>query len=109
EDVRVRKKLEKLNIQEKHQETKEINEENTHHLDEEGERKEDSPKDLPNAWRFVSSRPQGLIIGDPFDGVKTRSYKPLYNNCTLLSHIEPKRMDDALKDESWIFFYAKGT
>ncbi|KAL3516244.1 hypothetical protein ACH5RR_023146 [Cinchona calisaya] len=57
EDVGVQKKLEKLTIQEEHQETKESNEDDAHHLDEEGERKEDSPKNLPKARRFVSSHP----------------------------------------------------
>ncbi|KAL3520354.1 hypothetical protein ACH5RR_018503 [Cinchona calisaya] len=100
EDVGVQKKLEKLTIHEELQETKASNEDDAHHLGEEGEKNEDSPKDLPKSWRFVSSRPQELIIGDLSDGVKTRSHKPLNNNCALLSHIEPKRVDDVLNDDS---------
>ena len=45
----------------------------------------------------------GEIIGDPRQGVRTRS--SLRNTCNyvaFLSQIEPKNIDEALKDENWI-------
>ncbi|RDX94562.1 hypothetical protein CR513_23041, partial [Mucuna pruriens] len=46
-------------------------------------------------WKFVTYHPQDLILGDKVEGVKTRS-------CALVSEIEPKNIEEALKDDDWI-------
>ncbi|KAL3510114.1 hypothetical protein ACH5RR_029515 [Cinchona calisaya] len=100
EDTGILKELEKLDIHKDHQEGTSNVDINNHQVDD--EKNEDAQNDLPKAWRFVSNHPQDLIIGDLSDGVTTRSHKPLNNNCALLSHIEPKHIDVALSDESWV-------
>ncbi|KAL3534607.1 hypothetical protein ACH5RR_003068 [Cinchona calisaya] len=94
EDVGILKELEKLVIHEEHQEITSSVDVNNHQINDE------KNEDIRKAWRFISSHPQDLIIGDLSDGVTTRSHKPLNNNCALLSHIEPKHIDVALSDES---------
>ncbi|GAB2289002.1 hypothetical protein Dimus_038036 [Dionaea muscipula] len=59
--------------------------------------------DLPKKWRYAQSHPQDLILGDPTRGVTTRH--GLQNQCThlaFLSQIEPKIIDEAELDESWM-------
>ncbi|KAL3537935.1 hypothetical protein ACH5RR_001301 [Cinchona calisaya] len=65
ENVGIKKEFEKLTIHEEHQGISPNNVDNTNHLGEEGEKDENTPKDLPKAWRFVCSHRQDLIIGDP--------------------------------------------
>nr|XP_027120317.1 uncharacterized protein LOC113737262 [Coffea arabica] len=61
------------------------------------------PNDLPRAWKFVQNHPKELIIGDPSEKVRTRSFsRQLIDNFALVSHLEPKNVADALNDESWI-------
>ncbi|KAH9649255.1 Integrase catalytic domain-containing protein [Citrus sinensis] len=58
---------------------------------------------LPKEWRYVSSHPKDVILGDPSRGVTTRS--SLRNTCehnAFISQIEPKSFKDAKNDESWI-------
>ncbi|KAH9649201.1 Integrase catalytic domain-containing protein [Citrus sinensis] len=58
---------------------------------------------LPKEWRYVSSHPKDVILGDPSRGVTTRS--SLKNTCkhnAFISQIEPKSFADAENDESWI-------
>ncbi|KAH9698155.1 hypothetical protein KPL71_023904 [Citrus sinensis] len=58
---------------------------------------------LPKEWRYVSSHPKDVILGDPSRGVTTRS--SLRNTCehnAFISQIEPKSFEDAENDESWI-------
>ncbi|KAH9678882.1 hypothetical protein KPL71_025892 [Citrus sinensis] len=58
---------------------------------------------LPKEWRYVSSHPKDVILGDPLRGVTTRS--SLKNTCehnAFTSQIEPKSFADAENDESWI-------
>ena len=57
---------------------------------------------MPKVWRYASSHPKDLIIGDPEQGVKTRSSINLFNNLAFVSQIEPKSLKDAENDEFWI-------
>ncbi|KAL3534603.1 hypothetical protein ACH5RR_003064 [Cinchona calisaya] len=58
EYVGILKEVEKLTIYEDHQEITSSNDVNDHQIDDEKEKNEDTPKDLPKGWRFVSSHPQ---------------------------------------------------
>ncbi|XP_070036412.1 uncharacterized protein [Nicotiana tomentosiformis] len=40
--------------------------------------------------------------GNPNDGIKTRRSLKKKSNITLISQIEPKKVDEALKDSSWV-------
>ncbi|KAH9734288.1 Integrase catalytic domain-containing protein [Citrus sinensis] len=58
---------------------------------------------LPKEWRYVSSYPKDVILGDRSRGITTRS--SLRNTCehnAFISQIEPKFFADAENDESWI-------
>ena len=57
---------------------------------------------MPKVWRYASSHPKDLIIGDPEQGVKTRSSINLFNNLAFVSQIEPKSLKDTENDEFWI-------
>ncbi|KAH9751265.1 hypothetical protein KPL71_014224 [Citrus sinensis] len=67
------------------------------------EQHESTSQALPKQWRYVSSHPKDVILGDPSRGVTTRS--SLKNTCehnAFISQIEPKSFADAENDESWI-------
>ena len=67
------------------------------------EQQEGISQTLPKEWRYVSSHPKDVILGDPSRGVTTRS--SLKNTCehnAFISQIEPKSFTDAENDESWI-------
>ncbi|KAH9715535.1 Integrase catalytic domain-containing protein [Citrus sinensis] len=67
------------------------------------EQNEGASQSLPKEWRYVSSHPKDVILGDPSRGVTTRS--SLRNTCehnAFISQIEPKSFADAENDESWI-------
>ncbi|KAH9782035.1 Integrase catalytic domain-containing protein [Citrus sinensis] len=67
------------------------------------EQQEGSSQTLPKEWRYVSSHPKDLILGDPSRGITTRS--SLRNTCehaAFISQIEPKSFADAENDEFWI-------
>ena len=67
------------------------------------EQNEGASQSLPKEWRYVSSHPNDVILGDPSRGVTTRS--SLRNTCehnAFISQIEPKSFADAENDESWI-------
>ena len=55
------------------------------------EKKEESSSLVPKEWRYASSHPKDLIIGDPEQGVKTRFSINLFNNLAFVSQIEPKK------------------
>ena len=58
---------------------------------------------LPKEWKYVDAHPKEQIIGDTSKGVQTRSsFKNFYANAAFLSQIEPKCIDEALKDDFWI-------
>ncbi|KAH9783400.1 Integrase catalytic domain-containing protein [Citrus sinensis] len=74
-----------------------------HHEEPNTEQNEGTSQTLPKEWRYVSSHPKDVILGDPSRGVTTRS--SLRNTCehaAFISQIEPKSFADAENDESWI-------
>ncbi|KAH9680506.1 Integrase catalytic domain-containing protein [Citrus sinensis] len=76
-----------------------------HHEEPNAEQNKGTSQTLPKEWRYVSSHPKDVILGDPSRGVTTRS--SLRNTCehaAFISQIEPKSFADAEKenDESWI-------
>nr|XP_016462922.1 PREDICTED: uncharacterized protein LOC107786007 [Nicotiana tabacum] len=56
----------------------------------------------PNEWRSELEYPQKFIIGDQSEGIKTRGALKKKANTTLISQIEPKKIEEALKDSSWM-------
>ncbi|KAH9671200.1 hypothetical protein KPL70_017266 [Citrus sinensis] len=74
-----------------------------HHEETNAEQNEGTSQALPKEWRYISSHPKDVILGDPSRGVTTRS--SLRNTCehaAFISQIEPKSFADAENDESWI-------
>ena len=62
-----------------------------------------SETSLPKDWKYVDAHPKELILGDTSKGVQTRSsLKNFCANAAFLSQIEPKCVDEAMKDDSWI-------
>ncbi len=58
---------------------------------------------LPKEWKYIDAHPKELILGDTSKGVQTRSsLKNFCANAAFLSQIEPKCVDEAMKDDSWI-------
>ena len=54
-------------------------------------------------WKTVSNHLIDQILGDPSQGVATRStLKNICNNLAFLSQIEPKNIEEVEKDEYWI-------
>ncbi|XP_070044947.1 uncharacterized protein [Nicotiana tomentosiformis] len=66
--------------------------------------KSTTPKSItrPNEWRSEPEYPQKFIVGDPSEGMKTRGAHKKKANLALISQIEPKKIDEALKDSSWV-------
>ena len=59
--------------------------------------------DLPKDWAYKKDHPKDQIIGDTSQGVTTRSsISHVCNNIAFISHIEPKSIDEAISDESWV-------
>ncbi|XP_070031796.1 uncharacterized protein [Nicotiana tomentosiformis] len=57
---------------------------------------------VSNGWKSELGYPHKYIIGDPHKGMKTiRSLKHT-SNIALISMFEPKRVDEALGEKSWI-------
>jgi len=61
-----------------------------------GERKEPIGRNSS----LIKNHPADVIIGDPNEGVTTRS--KVRDEMTMISQIEPKNVNEALEDESWI-------
>ena len=58
---------------------------------------------LPHDWKFKSAHPIDQILGDPSQGVTTRSsLRNLCNFIAFISQIEPKNFKEAEFDESWL-------
>ena len=49
---------------------------------------------------MIKNHPTNAIIGDPNKGVTTQS--KVKDQTTMISQIEPKNVNEALEDESWI-------
>lgn len=59
---------------------------------------------IPREWRHSESFPNDFITGNPNDQIQTRSSLKKQASVTFISHFEPKKIDEALKDESWVLF-----
>ena len=105
--------FEKLNIgEEEPQSLKELNnekksqEEHAHGDEIEDQEHVDHQQlheNLPKEWRFTKDHPKYNIIGETTKGVSTRNQlKILDSNLAFLSQIEPKNIDEAINDESWV-------
>ncbi|KAF7112502.1 hypothetical protein RHSIM_RhsimUnG0222700 [Rhododendron simsii] len=58
---------------------------------------------IPREWRYARDQFKEQIIGDPSQGMMTRSsLRNVCNNLAFLSQVEPKSFVEAEKDESWI-------
>ncbi|KAF7119794.1 hypothetical protein RHSIM_Rhsim13G0158900 [Rhododendron simsii] len=58
---------------------------------------------VPREWRYARDQFKEQIIGDPSQGMMTRSsLRNVCNNLAFLSQVEPKCFVEAEKDESWI-------
>ena len=54
-------------------------------------------------WRFASSHPKELTIGDESKGVTTRSkFHDFCGQFAFISHIEPKNILEAEGDSHWL-------
>jgi hypothetical protein len=57
----------------------------------------------PKTWKTVTNHPPEQIIGNTEDGIRTRrSLQIVENNLGLISQVEPRTIDEAIIDESWI-------
>ena len=55
----------------------------------------------PRSWRMVGDHPVDQIIGSTTNGVRTRmSFQD--TNMAMISQMEPKSINEAIIDESWI-------
>ena len=64
---------------------------------------EGTSQTFPKEWRYVSSHPKDLILGDPSRGVTTiSSFRNTCEHAALISQIEPKSFGDSENDESCI-------
>ena len=89
----------KLNIDDDNNYRKDNDEE----TDQPRDTNEPTSQELPREYRRVIHHPLDQVIGDPSQGVKTRSsLRNICNNLAFLSHIEPKNINEALKEESCI-------
>ncbi|WJX46324.1 hypothetical protein P8452_33139 [Trifolium repens] len=65
---------------------------------------QESPsQQLPKTWKTVTNHPPEKIIGNTEDGIRTRrSLQIIENNLGLISQLEPRTIDEAIIDESWV-------
>ena len=65
---------------------------------------QEQPQDTGNLsreWRYVYNHPKELIIGDPTQGVRTRSsFRDVCNYAAFVSHLELKTIDEDEKDHN---------
>ena len=62
----------------------------------------EAERQLP-ALRWTRSHPIDKILGNPHSGIKTRHQTGnIYLFVNFLSLAEPKKIDDALPDPSWV-------
>ena len=58
---------------------------------------------LPREQKYVGSHPKELILGDPSQGIRTRSkYREEINHIAFVSQIEPHNLDEAESDPNWM-------
>ena len=59
--------------------------------------------ELPKSWKFSSNHPIDQILGEPSSKVMTRSsLRNIFNNVAFVSQYEPKNINEAEQDESWM-------
>ena len=59
--------------------------------------------DMPKSWKFVTNHPIDQILGEPSSKVMTRSLlRNVCNNVAFVSQYEPKNINEAEQDESWM-------
>jgi hypothetical protein len=64
---------------------------------------QDSNYKVPTDLREVSSHTLSSIIGDPMEGVRTRSkMNKMITHCAFISQFEPKIFKDANNNSYWI-------
>jgi len=57
----------------------------------------------PKSWKTFTDDPPEQIIGDTSDGIRTRqSFINKDDNMTMISHIEPTNIQEAICEESWV-------
>jgi len=56
---------------------------------------------IPREWRHTANYPNDFIMGKPTDSIQTRASLRKQAFVTLISQIEPKRINEAMEDESW--------
>ena len=54
----------------------------------------------PRSWRMVGDHPKDQIIGSTTDGVRTKM--SFQDNMAMISQMEPKTINEAIVDDSWI-------
>ena len=97
----IEKDLEKLNIEVSSDHEQEAKDNESHKDDDINNDHNDI--DLPRDWRYAHSHPKDLIIGDPSQGIRTRSYmRNISNHLAFVSQIEPKTIEEAEKDNNWM-------
>ena len=57
---------------------------------------------LPRSWRFEKDHPPANILGHVDEGVRTRSRLREDINVAFMSHIEPRKVDEALLEVEWV-------
>ena len=65
--------------------------------------KVENDPELPKEWHFMRDHPAANILRSPGEGMKMRStYRQVLENnlLTLILHVEPKNVDEALEDDS---------
>ena len=58
--------------------------------------------ELPKAWKYAKDHPREQILGEPSAGIQTRSSHNLMCFYAYVSILEPKSVESALEDSSWI-------
>ena len=57
----------------------------------------------PRSWKTVGDHPPEQIIGDKYDGIRTRrSFINNVDNMAMISHIKRKNIQEAICEESWV-------
>ncbi|XP_070022887.1 uncharacterized protein [Nicotiana sylvestris] len=62
----------------------------------------DPPSNNLNEWKSEPGYPYKLIIRDPQEGITTRRSQKNKYHVALITQLEPKKLDEALKDTRWI-------
>nr|XP_018627673.1 uncharacterized protein LOC104100345 [Nicotiana tomentosiformis] len=57
---------------------------------------------IPNEWKSETGYPHKFIIGNPQEGITNRRFQKLNSHMALISQLEPKKVDEALKDAYWV-------